>query len=486
MSRFVQLIFGPPGTGKTEYLTRTVEEHLAQGTPPERIGFVSFSRRAVREAVDRAIARFPGSSRQEFPWFRTIHSLAFKLLGLSRDDVLQPKHLRGFAQQLGIPLRTSVDENSWEGTAGDKALALYHLAKARGTSPEHEWRNISLPNVTWDGVRYVCDAYEQYKRRMALWDFSDMITSATGTLDLDVLIVDESQDTSAAQWQFLRRAAQDVPAVYLAADDDQSIFEWSGADPAQLWRLHGQRIVLPRSYRLPRAVHTLAERVVHRIRQRVEKQYAPTDQEGAVRYLGDYEQLNLRTGRHLLLARNNYQLQALRDLCRRQGVVYSMADGTWSSATPAVVAAQAYERLRKGKTVSPGQAQAVARYVRPRPSLTKQDQYAWRDVLGDLNPVATWMDGLTNLPTHERQYIRALRQSGEPLTGEGRVRVSTVHGIKGGEEDHVVLLTDLSATVAAQARTHPDAELRVQYVGITRAKETLTVVRPTGPAYWRF
>lgn len=487
MARNVRLVFGPPGTGKTQHLLRTMEQQLADGVPPERIAFLSFSRRAVREAVDRAMKQF-GGTRTEFPWFRTIHSVAFKLLGLTRDDVLQPRHLAEFARSIGIPLRQrgADDLFHWEGTAGDKALALYHLAAARGTTPQHEWNRVMFPGLMWEGVQYVCEAYERYKRRMALWDFSDMITAASGSLPVDVLLLDESQDTSTAQWRLLRQSAATVTDVYIAGDDDQSIFAWSGADPSILWRLKGERVVLPQSYRLPRVVKALADRVVQRIATRVDKPYAPTDHDGAVHYLGDYEQLRLHEGTWLLLARSNYQLIALRELARRQGVVYTMADGTWSSESTAVRAAVAYEQLRKGKTVTPSAAGCVAKYVFPRPAVTGKELVHWDQILPNHSREWSWMQGLNNLPTHERQYIRALRQTGEPLHGPGRVRISTVHGMKGAEADHVVLLTDLTPTVAAQARADPDAEMRVQYVGITRSANSLWVIRPTRPDYWQF
>ena len=76
------LIFGPPGTGKTHTLIGRVEDALEQGVHPSRIGFTSYSRKAITEARERVCARFQ-MEEKDFPNMRTLHSWAFRGLGLS-------------------------------------------------------------------------------------------------------------------------------------------------------------------------------------------------------------------------------------------------------------------------------------------------------------------------------------------------------------------------------------------------------------------
>ena len=92
----MEIILGPPGTGKTTYLLEQMEKELDRGITPDRIGFVSFTRRAAQEAKDRAKKKFKLGDK-DLPWIRTLHSLCFRALGLSSAEVLEGKKLQEFS-----------------------------------------------------------------------------------------------------------------------------------------------------------------------------------------------------------------------------------------------------------------------------------------------------------------------------------------------------------------------------------------------------
>ena len=71
-----------------------------------------------------------------------------------------------------------------------------------------------------------------------------------------------------------------------------------------------------------------------------------------------------------------------------------------------------------------------------------------------------------------------MRRNGENLKEKPRIHLSTIHSIKGGEKQNVVLLTDLTNNTVKSYHRNPDDETRLFYVGATRTKENLHIVRP--------
>jgi superfamily I DNA/RNA helicase len=494
MKRNIEVVFGPPGTGKTEYLLRKAEHYLLkERVPPERIAFVSFSKRAVNEAIVRMMQLMPGTDSESFPYFRTIHSLGFYLKGFRPGHVMDKVELGEFGKQYSYQFRGFLPEEkvNWGGTPEDRALATHLVHRARcGTSLFDQW--CQTGGVRWGLVERLVPEYERFKEANDLIDFADMIDLkrpySPALLDVDVLIVDEAQDTSQAQWRFLRYVAQNVPNIHLAGDDDQTIYEWNGADASQLLSFAGEHRVLPVSHRLPRAIKILADNVAARIRHRASKAYSAKPVEGKVTTLRGYGYTPLTQGTWLLLARTNSQLGPMREWARREGVVYTLQSGSWSWAEDCVQAAIQYERLRKGYPLTFRQAKLVLRYLPYTREVEKgKDHYHWLDVLpAEADREWTWMAALTRMAAPDREYVRLLRKNGESLTEPGRVRVGTVHNMKGAEAQNVVLYTETGARIYDEAKRNPDAEHRVQYVAVTRASESLYLLNGRGQYYWRF
>ena len=103
------IVLGPPGTGKTETLLTKVEEYLKE-TDPDKIGYFAFTQKAANEARDRAIKKF-NLTEDDLPYFRTLHSLAFRRLGLKKENVMQPYHYKDLGETLKLPLSVPAWDN---------------------------------------------------------------------------------------------------------------------------------------------------------------------------------------------------------------------------------------------------------------------------------------------------------------------------------------------------------------------------------------
>jgi superfamily I DNA/RNA helicase len=88
------------------------------------------------------------------------------------------------------------------------------------------------------------------------------------------------------------------------------------------------------------------------------------------------------------------------------------------------------------------------------------------------------MDMLRLIPPDEREYLRSCLRNNQSFNSPPRITISTIHQSKGGEADNVVLLTDCGRK--SFEALGGDEENRVWYVGLTRCKENLFLVRPKG------
>ena len=147
----VKIILGPPGTGKTTTLLNIVEDAISRGIKPERIAYLAFTRKAANEAQERAMLKF-NLDGDRFPYFRTLHSLAFKQLGLQRDEVMTNDHYRKFGKAMGINFKGIYDETlgfSLGDGIGDKCSRIESLARMgmRTMEQQYELENVSDLNL---------------------------------------------------------------------------------------------------------------------------------------------------------------------------------------------------------------------------------------------------------------------------------------------------------------------------------------------------
>jgi superfamily I DNA/RNA helicase len=478
MSR-VNIILGPPGTGKTTTLLNIVDDAIESGTPPERIAYLAFTRKAAYEAQDRAIARF-NLDIDRLPYFRTLHSLAFKQLGIQRDEVMTEKSYRKLGRALGIEFKGIYDDVTHVPIGdglGDKCARIEALSRIRMCDLETQYHLSNLPDLTLHACKQYSEAIKKYKHENGLLDFTDMLEQFNSELDVDVCIFDEAQDLSSLQYKMAIQLSKAAHKVYIAGDDDQAIFGWAGADVSKFLSLKGARKILPRSYRIPSAIHKLSSSIVKRIRTRYNKEWQPRKEKGNVEWVAHEEEINLRgSDTWMLLSRSKFFLTRLKKICRQQGYGYKMY-GQSSIDNEFTHAIESWEKLRRDIRISVSEVKNLIRFISQKINLPTLKDYGIAD-LGFTTAAKQhdWMTVLREIPPEEREYLRACLRNGEKFGTDPRILVSTIHQVKGGEADNVVLVTDMGKL--SWLNSAKDEEIRVWYVAITRARKNLFLIRP--------
>ena len=186
-----------------------VRQELANGTPPDRIGFVSFSRKSIQEARQRVGAELQ-LTEKDVPWFKTLHSIGFNWLGMDSKETIDSVDFYKLSEELGMSFDRGTAKMMEDGLVplsakeGNRYLEIISRAKLRCISMEEEYNDRADYDLHWTMLKRVNDVYAQYKSDEMKFDYTDMIEMFVkqGTAPtLDVLIVDEAQDLTPLQWR---------------------------------------------------------------------------------------------------------------------------------------------------------------------------------------------------------------------------------------------------------------------------------------------
>ena len=495
MSKHREILFGPPGCGKTTQLLRIVEGAIDSGFSPDQICFIAFTRKAANEARERACEKFKLYPEQ-LPWFRTLHSLAFQQLQLSRQNVMGMRDYFALCEILRISITTKglSEDGTFTGmTKGDRLFFMENMSRAKMIPLREYWEQCE-DDLYWYELERLHNALVAYKKKNDKRDFTDIITlfsEGQGDVpDCRVLIVDEAQDLSPLQWRMVDRIHDKVERTFIAGDDDQAIFRWAGADIEHIINLSGERRVLDQSYRIPESVQHVATAISDRITQRVAKTWKARDAVGQVSYATALEHIDMSIGTWLLLARNGFLLDQYVRHCLQEGFVFESLVGS-PLRTEAFKAIRSWETLITGGKVSAAHAKLAYEFLASRDGVAHgfkgkfsdcpdREMVDWQ-ILHDKYGLVTkkpWQEALTKITPEEAEYFEAAIRRGEKIGNEPRIKISTIHGAKGGEAENVVLMTDMAERTWREYQESPDDEHRCWYVAVTRAKERLILLSP--------
>ena len=235
------LVLSGAGTGKTRVLTTRIAYILDNDlAAPWQILALTFTNKAANEMKNR-IASFAAPGANWYPgdlWCGTFHSICLRILranaaaaGLRRDFLIygeddQKSVLKNVLADMGLDIKDFNPSDWIERISAIKDRGLHSVDKTSSTAVK------------------IMDAYNAELTRLGAVDFGDIILKVLQLFDnvpdillryqrqFKYILVDEFQDTNAAQMQFLEMLTRgnDNPNICCVGDDDQSIYSWRGAE----------------------------------------------------------------------------------------------------------------------------------------------------------------------------------------------------------------------------------------------------------------
>ena len=244
-SQHVRVVAGP-GTGKSSAIEERVRWLLAQGVQPAAIYAVSFTRASALDLRQRVHAYCVQNGQPAASQVRvtTLHSLALRTLraaGLLTAYPAEPLVMDGW--ELENVFDAEFGHASGIGKERREKIRLEHEAfwsTGRWGPPNYVPPNPAITAAeraqfaAFHGPRrqsYSCVLPGEIVRQ-CVTQMAAGTLNAVGLLNLEHLVVDEFQDLNPMDLQFVDGMVAQGARVFVAGDDDQSIYSFRFASPA--------------------------------------------------------------------------------------------------------------------------------------------------------------------------------------------------------------------------------------------------------------
>src|ERR1017187_2079281 len=360
------LILAGAGTGKTRVITFRIAHMVARGIAPGNILGVTFTNKAAREMQERVRKLLPktksevGSQNDSRPTICTFHSLCVRIL---RQHIEKLGYKRNFviydeSEQLGV-IKKILSSISAKGEKSDPGAVLAMLSKFKNGG---ENAKIFGDENVRALAQHIAKRYESALHACNAVDFDVLIlltlrlfnehpdALAACRAKYRYVMVDEYQDTNAAQFQLVHALTIEHRNLCVVGDDDQSIYGWRGAEVANLLDMEKhfpeiKVVKLEQNYRSTTTILTAANAIIkNNVRRRgkslwsqkgtgakIQLQTYPNDEDEAREVVG---QIEFKRIAHripwqdcAILFRTNQQSRPLETELRKTGVRYHLIGG---------------------------------------------------------------------------------------------------------------------------------------------------------------
>ncbi len=363
------LIVAGAGSGKTRVLTCRIAWMISQGVAPYNIMALTFTNKAAKEMRER-ITAMVGEQKARYIWMGTFHSIFLKILAREVQHIgYEPNFTIYDTSQTESLLKSIIKEMqlSDEVYKPREVRSRISLAKNNLVTPESYEANGTL--IEEDKKRRQPQFYQLYKnyatrcRQNNAMDFDDLLL-LTNILFRDhpevlqkyqaqfpYILVDEYQDTNAAQYLIVRNLAAATGNICVVGDDAQSIYSFRGAKIENIFRFQkdfpkAKIYKLEQNYRSTQTIVDAANSVIEHNKYRIKKQVFSENSQGEKIKIfrayteGEEAQMvaNGIRGAHIadgtsdwsniaVLYRTNAQSRALEEALRKRNIPYRIYGG---------------------------------------------------------------------------------------------------------------------------------------------------------------
>ncbi len=286
------LILAGAGSGKTKTLTHRIAHIIATDrATPYNILAVTFTNKAAKEMRER-VAGLLGQSaenRSFMPYMGTFHSICVRLLRQDGEHIGIPTNFVIFdeADRLSAVKQACklamIDEKSYP----PRTLAsIISNAKNELLTP-HEYLGVAS-GPTQRVAATIFPIYQKSLKGNNALDFDDLISRTVNLLQTQMeirlkwqeqfkyIMIDEYQDTNAAQYKLVKLLTNDDKNIAVVGDDWQSIYSWRGADFRNILNFEKDYpdvtiIKLEQNYRSTQAILEAAHKVITKNHERSDK-----------------------------------------------------------------------------------------------------------------------------------------------------------------------------------------------------------------------
>lgn len=318
------------GSGKTHQLMEIIDSYVQQGVPLDKIAFVTFTKKGAEVAQSRMMERYQ-VGLNNLKNFRTIHSMTFRGVKASRDMMMDFVKYKDFGAKAGYNF-------GYMGLNYAEGINFYEMKDLQLVALEQLYRNnrpyfdqVAEDRIANDEFVRFMQLYGKYKNTFHYYDFTDLLELYLKNEiveDVDIVCLDEMQDSSLLQWQVVFQAFSRAQHIYVCADVKQCIFSYAGASPETVLKLRGNIHMMDKSYRVPSKILDFAQtRIVDEMELTDHSSCKAVHEGGDVKYitaLDELDQYYSKDKTYFFLARNKRFFDTYIEWCKERAIPYKI------------------------------------------------------------------------------------------------------------------------------------------------------------------